>query len=50
VQLIALKEALTSPEVITESSVFPITVPEREPVDMHSEPVMDTLPVTEVLV
>ena len=47
---LALKEALSDPETISESRVLPVTVPERVPVDIHSEPVMDTVPLTEVFV
>jgi len=46
---LALKEAVSDPVTIFETRVFPEAVPERVPVDIHSEPVMDTLPVTEVL-
>ena len=47
---LALKEAISDPETISESRVLPATAPERVPVEIHSEPVMDTVPLTKVLV
>ena len=47
---LAMKEAISDPETISESKVLPVTLPDRVPVDIHSEPVMDTVPLTEVFV
>jgi hypothetical protein len=46
---LALKEAVSVPVCITNSRRFPVMVPERLPVDIHSEPLIDAVPLTEVL-
>ena len=49
---LALKEATSDPDPDTICALreLPETLPERVPVDIHSEPVMDTVPLTEVFV
>ena len=49
---VAFKEHAVDPDPDTICALreLPETLPERVPVDIHSEPVMDTVPLTVVLV
>jgi len=49
---VAFKEHAVDPDPDTICALreLPETLPERVPVDIHSEPVMDTVPLTEVFV